>query len=403
MSGELPLEGIRVVDLTMWIQGPVAAQILADLGAEVLKVERPGVGDHARGLGYAYGRPCFLPDGRNIVYETANRNKKSVAIDLSHPRGREAFYRLVKKADLMVTNLSPEALRSVGADEASIHRENPEIIYVQGSGFGPRGPYADDACQDTVGMARSGFMFALARPGGEPSYPAGAMSDVMTGTMLGFGALAALMARERTGRAPRVVYASQVSSMMWLAMYHVALYANLGLEYEPSQRSEAANPLMSIYRCADGKWFASGLWMGQRFWHDFCQVTGLQHLEHDPRFNSDAARAANRQELVAILDEVFASQPREEWERRYREKGLLFAPVNRYSELPDDPQVVANEYIVTLDTGYKMPALPFAMEGFPPPRHGAPAHGQHTDEVLQEVCGYTLEEVLALKAEGAVW
>ncbi|MFQ5879635.1 MAG: CaiB/BaiF CoA transferase family protein, partial [Dehalococcoidia bacterium] len=346
---------------------------------------------------------CILPDGHNLMWDMANQNKKSIAVNLYHPEGREVFYRLIEKSQVMVTNLNPEALRQMGADKEAVHKHNPDIIYARATGFGPRGPHAEDPCQDTTGMARSGFMFSNPTLEGDPSYPPGALSDVISATMLAFGVVTALLAKERTGVAPPAVFTSQVSSMMWMALYPVTLYANAGLEYPPFDRTNAANPLMNIYKCGDGKWFASGLFVSDRFWHDFCEVMGLQHLERDPRFATDAQRAEHRKELIAILDEAFASQPRGEWERRFRERGFWCSVVNRYSDLPSDPQVQANEYLITLDNGLKSVALPFELEGMTPPRQGAPAFSQHTEEVLQKVCGYSWEEIVALKAEEAVW
>lgn len=403
MESGLPLEGIRVADLTIWAQGPVVTQILGDLGAEVIKVEKPGVGDFARGAQGMFDRPCPLPGGYNLMWDMVNRNKKSIAVDLYHRKGREAFYRLLQKCQVMVTNLNPQGLREMGADEETVLRHNPNLIYARASGFGPRGPHGEDPCQDTTGMARSGFMFSNPTLAGDPTYPAGAMSDILSGTMLAFGIVTALLAKERTGKVPQTVYASQVSTMMWMALYHVTLYANAGLEYPPFDRTNVGNPLMNIYKCGDGKWFASGLFVSQRFWPDFCQVMGIQHLADDPRFATDAQRAEHRKELIAVLDQAFASQPREEWERRFREKGFWCSVVNRYSDLPSDPQVEANGYIITLDNGLKSVALPFELEGVTPPRRGAPDFSQHTEEVLQEVCGYSWEEIIALKAERAVW
>jgi len=403
VSKRLPLEGIRVADLTIWIQGPLASAILADLGAEVVKIEKPGMGDFSRGTTSLFGQPNVTPSGHNLLWEAGNRNKKAVAINLYHPKGREAFYRLLEKCDVLVTNLSPQALRQMGADEETVRQRVPDIIYARASGFGPRGPYAEDPCQDTAGMARSAFMYVCATADGEPVYPPGALSDVLSATMLAFGVVTALLGRERTGEAPEIVYASQMSTMMWTAMFHVMLHANTGLEYAPFDRTDVANPLMNIYKCGDGKWIALGLFLSQRFWPDFCEVTGLEHLREDPRFATDEARYENRKELISIIDQAMLKRPRHEWEELFRQRGFWFSVVNRPSDLINDPQVVANNYIVSLADGFKAPALPFELVGMEPRRQGPPEFGQHTDQVLQEVCGYSWDDIVAMKAENAVW
>lgn len=401
MPNQLPLEGIRVVDLTIYVQGPLAGAILADLGAEVIKVEKPGEGDFARGLLGMHRRPLRLPDGRNLLWSIANRNKKSISVSLTHARGREAFYRLLEKSQVMVTNLSPQALREMKVDKETVLKHNPDLIYAQATGFGLRGPHAEDPCQDTTGMARSGFMYLHPTPEGNPVYYAGALSDVMSATMLAFGVVTALLGKMRTGTTSAVA-ASQVSSMMWLAQFPVTLPLNLGLEYPPFDRTEAA-PLMNLYKCGDGKWIALGIFLSDRWWHDICEAMNLPEVEHDPRFAEDRQRAAHRKELIAILDRAFASQPREEWERRFRERGIVSSVINRYSDLASDPQVQANEYLVTRDDGIKGVTLPFELQGVQFPLQGPPEFSGHTEEVLQQVCGYSMDELLQLKAEGAVW
>ena len=398
-----PLQGIRVIDLTIWVQGPLASMMLADLGAEVIKVEKPGQGDFARGATLMFGQPQKLPDGRSLMFEIANRNKKAISVDLHRPEGQAVFHRLVEHADVLVTNLHPATLREFRVDREMLLAINPQLIYAHATGFGPQGPHAEDPCQDTVGMARSGFMFNTPTPEGTPVYPTGALSDILSGTMLGFGVLAALLARERLG-VSQAVWSSQLSAMMWMQYYNVAQYTNLGADFEPYDRTTVANPLMNLYRCADGQWIACGMAVAQRFWPEFCAVMGLAEIEHNPLFLSDKRRAANRGELIPILDAAFATQPRAHWEQIFREKGFWFSVVNHVSDLPQDLQVQANNYIVELDSGLKTVAFPFALEKTPVPlTHGAPDFSQHTDEILQQVCGYSEEEILALKEKEVAW
>ncbi len=403
MEHNMPLSGIRVIDLTIWVQGPLASMMLADLGAEVIKVEKPGQGDFSRGATSMFGQPQKFPDGRSLMFEIANRNKKAISVDLRTPEGQQVFYRLVERSDVVVTNLHPNTLREFRVDRETLLAINPKLIYAHATGFGPLGPHAEDPCQDTVGMARSGFMFNTPAADGSPVYPPGALSDILSGTMLGFGVLASLLGRERQG-VSQAVWSSQLSAMMWMQYYNVAQYANMGADFEPYDRTTVANPLMNLYRCADGKWIACGMAVAQRFWPDFCAVMGLIELEKDPRFISDKRRAVNRGELIPLLDQAFTTQPRAYWEQRFREKEFWFSVVNHVSDLPADPQVMANNYVVELDSGLKTVAFPFALEKTPAPlKKAAPDFSQHTDEILQQVCGYSMEEILALKEKGVAW
>ncbi len=401
-DGRMPLGGIRVVDLSIWAQGPLGAMMLADLGAEVIKVEKPGQGDFSRGVQSLFGKPQFLPNGKNLMFEITNRNKKAISLDLHQEEGQQAFHRLIEKSDVFISNLHPSALREFRVDRETLLGINAELIYSHATGFGPKGPHAEDPCQDTVGMARSGFMFNTPDAEGSPVYPTGALSDILSGTMLGFGVMAALLARERTG-VTQSVWASQLSTMMWLQYYNLAQYTNVGEDFEPYDRRDVANPLMNLYRCADDKWIACGLFVAPRFWSDFCQVMGLADIENEPRFSSDEKRAENRTELIARIEQAFATQPRDYWEKIFREKGFWFSVVNKVSDLPDDPQVIANDYLMELDNGLKTVSAPFSLEKTPPLRKGAPDLSQHTEEILQEVCGYSMEEIMVLKEKGVVW
>src|SRR6185369_104494 len=238
------------------------------------------------------------------------------------------------QADVVVTNLHPATLREFRVDRETLLALKPDLIYAHATGFGPQGPHAEDPCQDTVGMARSGFMFSTPTAEGTPTYPPGAQA----------------------------VWSSQLSAMMWLQYYNVAQVTNMGADFAPFDRTAVANPLMNLYRCADGQWIACGMAVAQRFWPDFCAVLGLPELADDPRFARDKQRAANRAELIAILDTAFARQPRAHWEGLFREKEFWFAVVNRVGELAADPQVIANHYLVELDSGLQTVAFPFTLE-----------------------------------------
>jgi crotonobetainyl-CoA:carnitine CoA-transferase CaiB-like acyl-CoA transferase len=338
-----------------------------------------------------------------LMFEIANRNKRGVSIDLAHPRGREVFHKLVRTSDALLTNLHPSALKEFGADRGTIEKINPRLIYAHATGYGSDGPAALDPCQDTTGMARSGFMFNAPAPDGSPVYQVGTLSDVMSGTMLAFAVVTALLHRERWGPALGAT-CSQMSAMMWLQYYSIAQYANTGLSFVPHDRTNAANPLVNIYRCKDEKWIACGMFLSHRFiWSEFCGVMGVPQLASDDRFQDDARRSHHSRELIAALDVAFALHDRAHWEKAFREKGYWMSVVNDMEDLVNDPQVAANRFIARSESGLKTVNYPFNLQDMqmPAPRD-APPFGRDTDAVLAEAAGYTAEEIVDLKVSGAV-
>ena len=400
----LPLTGLRVLDVSIWVQGPLGAMMLADLGADVIKVEKAGIGDFARGAKTIFGRSQELPGGRALMFEIANRNKRSVGIDLAHPLGRAAFYRLVQKSDAFVTNLHPRSLEQFGIDRTALTGVNPRLIYAQATGYGSAGPAALDPCQDTTGMARSGFMFNAPSPDGAPTYQVGTLSDVLSATMLAFAVVTALLNRERWGTALGAM-CSQLSAMMWLQYYSIAQFANSGQAFVPHDRKNAANPLVNIYRCKDDKWIACGMFLSQRFvWSEFCEVLGVPQLANDERFGDDQRRNQCNRELILELDMAFAKQDRSYWERALRQKGYWVSVVNNVEDLINDPQVLANNYLVRSASGLTTVSFPFSFTDLtiPTPKD-APSFGRDTDSVLTDIAGYTIEDIMDLKGTGAVW
>ena len=395
-----PLAGVRVIDLTIWVQGPIAATLLADLGADVIKLENAAGGDFGRNLTSLFGVNLRRPDSPNLLWALCNRNKASLTLDLRRESARPVFARLLQGADVFLTNLQPRSLAALGADEASVRAANPRIVYALAAGLGETGPWADDPCQDTVGMAYGGFMFTCANAPDAPYYPPGAMSDVLSGTMLAFGVLAALRARERTGEG-QYVAASQLQSLMWLQSLNVGAAANLGETFPVQDRRTPANAVVNTYRCADGRWIALGLILANQ-WPEFCAAVGLTHLLDDERFASMGARLRNAVALVPLLDAHFLTAPAAHWLTALRERGLWVSPVNRVEDLPDDEQVRANGYLMRLDDGWRTPAPPFRLRGHAPATRPAPAYGADSDAVLA-AAGLTEEEILALRADGVVW
>ncbi len=395
-----PLSGVRVLDLTMWVQGPMAATLLGDLGADVVKLEKAGVGDHARALQSVFGVDLRREGAPNLLWTTCNRNKRGLALDLGHPAARPVFETLIRSADVFVTNLMPAALTPLGADEASVRACNPRIVYARAAGFGQRGPWANDPCQDTVGMAYAGLLFTCSPDGETPYYPPGALSDVLSGTMMAFGVLAALRERDRTGEG-QAVSTSQLQTLMWMQSLNVGAVANLGKSFAHSDRLTPPNPIFNTYRCGDGRWLALGMAV-PAMWAEMCRAIDREDLITDPRFASMESRRVHAADAVQILDAHFLTNTADYWLERLRARELWVGPINRVEDLMDDEMVRANGYLLEIEDGTKAARMPFTIAGHEPRPGAAPEHGQDSDAVLAEA-GLSAESIQDLRAAGVVW
>lgn len=401
----LPLEGIRVLDWTIWQQGPVCSLMLSDLGADVLKIEERDSGDPGRGVLRAQG--LDLGDRPNFYFEANNRGKRSIALDLRNAEGREIVLRLAERADVFVQNFRPGVAERMGLAYADLRTRNPRIVYANGSGFGRKGPDAARPCMDYLGLARSGIMMAAGEPGMPPLAIQGAIADQMGGTMLAFGVLAALLVRERSG-VGQEVDASLLGAMSWLQGLSVSSRLMLGGEMPRFSRQYAFNPLWNHYCCADGRWIAFAMAQADRWWADFARAIGRPELAADPRFATMMDRGMNAATLIGLLDETFATRTAAQWMAALDEAGdFIFTAVNSVNDLPDDPQMRANGHVASVDHPAHGPtemlALPFALSETPPRIAGvAPELGQHTEQVLVEELGWSWEDVAALRERGVI-
>ena len=403
------LEGIRVLEWSVAHVGPNTGAILGDLGAEVIKIEQRITGEPARGFVTIWGSPVGLPGGRNILFEYANRNKKSITVDVTKEKGKELIYRLVEKVDIFLTNYRRKVGTRLGLDYKSLSRYNPQLIYAGASGFGLKGPDAGKGAFDTVGQARSGIMNNIV---GEqesempPMQIGGAVCDQLTSILMTNGILTALIARDRLGIGQEV-HTSMLGSMINLQAFTVNLALLRGREPVKVPRTSALNPIANYYKCSDGKWLIVLIVQPDESWHDFCQALHILEMENDPRFDTTQNRRKNRRELISILDAIFTTKPREEWLKILEENDFPCAPINTISELADDPQVIANEYI----TDFNHPVIgPIKLTGFPITfektpaaiKSGAPELGQHTEEVLLEIGDYTWDDIDELKEQEVI-
>jgi CoA:oxalate CoA-transferase len=401
-----PLDGIRVLDWTIWQQGPVCSAMLGDLGAEVIKIESRDGGDPGRGLLRMSG--LDLGARPNFYFEANNRNKKSIALDLKKPAAREVVYRLAAVSDVFVQNFRHGVAARLELDAATLRRRNAKLVYASATGYGPHGPDAGEPSFDHLGLARSGIMLAAGEPEMPPLAIAGGVADQMGAIMLAYGVLAALLARERLG-VGQDVDASHLGSMLMLQGLSVSAKLMMGFAIPRLARKRAGNPLWNHYCCADGKWLALAMLQPDRYWAQFARAIDRPELASDPRFAELRARAQNAEACVARLDEAFAERPRAEWLRVLRDSpgDFIFTVVNSVDELPDDPQVRANDYVVDFDhPSYgktAMIGMPVRLSETPGGiRLPAPEFGQHTEQVLTELLDYSWDEVAALRADEVI-
>jgi CoA:oxalate CoA-transferase len=405
-SGNAPLSGIRVLDLTIWQQGPVATTMLADLGAEVIKIEECQKGDPGRGIMSMAGASTGK-GGRNFYFEANNRHKKSITLNLKTAEGRAIAYRLVAQCDVFVQNFRKGVAARLGLGYPELSAVNPRLIYASASGYGPLGPDSAEPSFDYLGQARSGIMNVVGAPDTPPTYLFGGIADQMGAIMLAYGVIAALLARERHGIGQEVD-ASHLGSMIALQGLNLACRTIMGFEMARNPRETAFNPLWNHYKCADGKWLALAMLQPDRYWKDFCNAFGIAELIADPRFADMRSRGKNSVELVAIFDRVFATKPRVEWMKILKEGGdFIYTVVNSVADLPTDPQVLANDYVVDYDHpelgSVQLVGMPIKLSKTPGnPRGHAPEFGEQTEEILTGMLGYSWEEVAKFRESGAI-
>jgi len=402
MSRQLPLKGLRVLDLASFVAGPVATTVLGDYGAEVIKIEPPGDGDPQRKLGQAHSIPQHPV---NFCWHMTNRNKRAIAIDLKHDEGRAVFDRLVPTADVMVVNFPLKVRARLRMRYADVAPLNPRLIYASMTGYGEQGPDADQPGFDsTAFFARSGLLDGLSYAGGPPAFSLPAQGDQMAGMNL-FAAIAmALLHRERTGEGSEVGTSLHASGLWSNAI--LAQGALLGAYLAPRPpRTQPRSALANQYRTADGRWIQLTIVREDKLWPGLCAALERPDLLEDARFRTTESRRNHATELAALLDPVFASLPWAEWRERLRRHEITFGLLGVVRDVPDDHQAVANGAIV--ETAHpEMPrtlSAPIRLSFAPQPATPGPApdFGQHTDDLLAEL-GYASDEIDRLRQAGAV-
>jgi crotonobetainyl-CoA:carnitine CoA-transferase CaiB-like acyl-CoA transferase len=380
-----PLEGINVVELGVWVAGPATGGILADWGADVVKIEAP-TGDPAR----LFGRMLGLDIDVSPPFEMDNRSKRSIVLDLTTDTGRAAALELISGADVFVTNVRPGALRRLGFDFESLAPDNPRLVYGLITGYGETGPDADRAAYDVAAFwSRAGLAHLLTRPGDTPPFQRGGMGDHSAGMTLAAAICAALVARDRSGSG-QLVSTSLYRQGAYTVSFDLNTYLMAGQPIAVGQREKMGNPCMNNYAAADGRRFwIVGLEL-DRHWPPLCRAVGKAEWLDDPRFVDARARALNAVELIAELDQIFATKPLDEWAEIFAgEPDFFWSPVNSLEDIVADEQFHAAGGIVDVPdkaAGVAMVATPADFHGTPwAPRSTAPRLGEHTDEILAEL------------------
>lgn len=394
-----PLKGLRVVDLTRVLAGPTCTQMLADLGAEVIKIERPEAGDDTRGFA-----PPFVPNTKESAYFVGvNRNKKSLTVDIAKPEGQAIVHKLLENADILVENFKVGALAKYGLGYAELKDRYPGLIYCSITGFGQTGPYAPRPGYDALIQAMGGVMSLTGEPDGEPQKVGIPVADLFAGLYGTIGVLAALRHKQATGQGQQID--------IGMLDTHVAWLANQGMNYlatgENPPRLGNQHPNIvpyQVFPTADG-YMVLSIGNDPTF-ERFCKNFGLEHLLADERYATNAARVGNRKLVTETLTEVTKTKPTKEWIAQLEALKIGCGPINTLKDVFADPHVVARDMVVTMPhaSGQEVTVIanPVKLSATPPDyRSAPPVLGQHTEEVLDSL-GYTAEQIAALRGQGAI-
>ena len=394
-----PLNGIRVLDLTQVLFGPFATMLLSDLGAEVIKIERPEVGDIARGNGP-------IVRGMSTYFLSLNRGKKSVALNLATEKGVEVFLQLVKEADVLIENFTPGTMEKLGLSYEEVKEHNPGIIYVAGSGFGQYGPYAEKPAFDVIIQAMGGIMSITGEEGGPPVRPGASYGDIAAGLFMCIATLAALHERKASGEG-QFVDISMLDCQLTVLENAFVRYLNTGEIPRPLGTRHPVIAPFQAFKTKDGH-IAVALRGGVKDqWPLFCAAFDRIDIIDDPRFENGWSRMVNYKELEPIFSDAMKTKTTGEWVEELEKVGIPCGPVNNIAQVADDPNTTARNMIIdvghpeagnfkVVNTPFKFSRTQYKVE------RASPDLGEHTHEVLRYLLGMTPEEIGALEDTGVI-
>ncbi len=395
---KLPLEGLKVLDLSHALAGPFCSMMLADYGADVIKIEPPGKGDIARAWG------TLLPGGETDYFLGLHRNKKGIVLDLKNPEGKETFLRMVEHCDVVLENFRPGTLEKLGIDYETASKRNPGIIYCSISGFGQDGPYRDRPALDLIVQAESGMISATGEAGGSGVRAGVSIADLTAGMNAAFGIMVALRAKDVTG-VGQSIDISMMEGQLSLLGVMIGNYFTTGEIPVPMGTAyKALLPYQTFHTKTRDLALAVG---SDKLWRDFCPVIGCPEMTDDPRFRTNSDRNKNRAALVETLQTIFMTRSFEEWETLLVEAGIPIGAINNISQVIEHPQVAARGAIVNMDHPragkVRVVGVPIRLSQTPGSvRTPSPSLGEHTDTVLRDILGMTPEDIDALRTAGGL-
>lgn len=393
----LPLEGVKILDLTRVLAGPYATMLLADMGADVLKIEIPRRGDDSRAFG------PFV-EGESAYFMSINRNKRSMTLNLKTEEGKEILTELIKEADVIVENYRPGTMEKLGFGYEEIKKINEGIIYAACSGFGHTGPYSRKPAYDAIVQAMGGIMSITGQEDGEPTRVGASIGDIIAGIFTATGILTALYHREKTGKGQKVDVA-MLDCQVAVLENAISRYLVSGEIPKPIGNRHPSITPFEAFDTKDGKiMIAIG---NDRLWAKFCNLVGREELIEDERFATNALRTQNYTETKEIVSEILAAESSDYWLEKFDNENIPATRINSIDKVVSDPQVLARDMIISVNHpiagDFKMAGIPIKLSETPGiVRRPAPILGEHTEEILGDKLGYRKDEIEKLREKGVI-